>query len=209
MLINEKFAIPPPDIISPLRRALTSLLNLRELILLLMPNEMEVLFRTPKYSDSFELTKFTTFLHYSAGFFMFLCAQSSITNISFMGQWDNNHTIRFRELSADSNFLPNLKRISGIHIFLTLLVPGRPVQHVDVVQDNDNPPAAYLLSSLSQSSRPLLSLSLRDNTYLDCPTGWEVLEGLRHTTIAHSLQELSMFDNRLVRILLLSLCIIS
>lgn len=186
-----------PDTVSALRRALISMSNLRKLVLMIDAGQLAPILE--EFPEAFQLDTFVSPFYSSPEYFVFLYSQHSITDITFIGDYEDESITIFSQLSSDNDFLPNLEHVAGNYVFPLLLAPGRPLQHVNATWRENNPSLELLFSTLPQSSCPILSLSLGNTIHLDCPTGWELIENLRHTTIALSLQSLLVYESRAVR----------
>jgi F-box domain len=104
---------------------------------------------------TFKLDSFSTTFPYSESLQQFLNSQPSITDITFGEDCDPF-------LPFDERCLPNLTRVSAVHSWLGVLIPGRPVREVYMFLHSSTHSTDWSFFTLSTT--PIQKLEIDYNT---------------------------------------------
>lgn len=111
---------PLPAYFKLLSRALHNMTRLTELVILVDGQYSDLLIGCP-----FRLTKLTSSLHWDSVFTKWIQEQPELKTALFCGRYVVGTTI-------DSHALPNLTRVSAPPLILAAVVPGRPIEEVEI-----------------------------------------------------------------------------
>ncbi|KAF8609076.1 hypothetical protein BDV93DRAFT_519096 [Ceratobasidium sp. AG-I] len=195
-----------------LKGAIRLLPHLRGLTLTPMAQSFGELFAGLLDCD-FRLDSLKVSYHIQHSFAQFLQSQPSIRHL-YLHDPDTEPPRSYslvsniNEISAQEEFLPNLELVSADPRVLASLVPGRPVSHVEIAVgsylSNDQDILENLVTSLSQSTAPILSIVHIPNTVRIHFWGPKFLRRLKKTNIRHTLRNLTVCLPRIMKPLLLA-----
>lgn len=184
--------------------------NLRDLTLTPMAKSFGELF-TSLLDCDFRLDNLKASYHIHHSFVRFLQSQPSITRL-YLHDPDTepprsyNLVSSINAFSAKGAFLPNLQSVSADPGVLISLVPGRPVSHVEITvgacKYNEQDVLISLVTSLSQSAAPIVSIAHVPKTIRIHLWGHKLLQRLKTTHIRSTLKNLTVSLPQILRPLL-------
>lgn len=197
-------------LVSRIAAVLRQLPNLRDLSLTPMAQSFGELF-TGLLSCNFRLDSLKASYHTHHSFVQFLQSQPSITRL-YLHDPDTEPPRSYKlvssinAFSAKGPFLPNLVFVSADPKVLTSLVPGRPVSHVEITVGaclhNEQDALISMVSALSQSAAPIVSIIHIPRTIRIHLWGHRLLQTLKTTHISSTLKNLTVSLPQIMRPLL-------